>query len=233
MDKECLYSIVFTPELLKESFVLLHHHKTLQLLVEFETDRNDNEHSGCRHGSDQRIVSESNESKQQAGNESYKRKVNCAKQRDTPGNLTQKLVSGLTGTSSGDKSAVLLQVSCNFVGFELDRSVEVAERQYQKSHYNGIQQSAGTHIFAPPNVQSRIGPENLTEHLRESDDGGCEDDGHDAACVYFNRYVGILPAVLLSAFNLLCILNGNSSFGKVDKDYKTENENCHQDEAEQ
>ncbi len=223
----------FTPELFQETLVLLHHHKTLQLLVEFETDRNDNEHSGCRHGSDQRIVSESDESEQQAGNKSDERKVNCAEQRDTLGDLIQKFVSGLAGTSSGDKSAVLLQVSCNFVGLELKRSVEVAERQYQKSHCDGIQPGAGTHIFVPPKVQSRVGPEDLTEHLRESDDGGCKDDGHDAACVYFDRDVGILTAVLLSAFNLLCILDGNSSFGKVYEDDKTENENCHQDEAEQ
>ena len=32
---------------------------------------------------------------------------------------------------------------------------------------------------------------------------------------------------------LLSLRNVDLTFGKVDKDYKTENENCHQDEAEQ
>lgn len=140
---------------------------------------------------------------------------------------------GLPGRVPGINPPYCCKFLGNFVGLELERSVEIAERQYQKSHCDGIQPGAGTHIFVPPKVQSRVGPEDLTEHLRESDDGGCKDDGHDAACVYFDRDVGILTAVLLSAFNLLCILDGNSSFGKVNEDDKTENKNCHQDEAEQ
>ena len=82
----------FTPELLQESFVLLHHHKTLQLLVEFETYRYDNQHSGCGHGRDQRLVFESEYREQQTGDERDEREIDSTEQRDTLGYFVEKFV---------------------------------------------------------------------------------------------------------------------------------------------
>ena len=69
--------------------------------------------------------------------------------------------------------------------------------------------------------------------MREGDDGGSKDDGEYAARVDFERDIGTLTAVLLSAFDLLGVLNGNLALGLIDENDKSEYDDYHKHETEE
>lgn len=91
--------------------------------------------------------------------------------------------------------------------------------------------SGSSHPGVPPNDEVVGRTDELHYHLREHNKARREDDRHNAAGVYFDRNKGGLSAVHLVTLNLLGVLYGDSSFGHIDENDKTEQENNQKYEA--
>ena len=78
---------------------------------------------------------------------------------------------------------------------------------------------------------SELGTKSAHDHLREHQERGGEDDGHDAAAVHSDGDVGGLTAVHLVALDLLGVLHRDSALGKVDEYYEYEDQDDDEDES--
>ena len=116
--------------LFKKALVLLHHELTLQLLVELERNRYDNEHTCCRERIDERRVVEYRR-KHDGRNKRYERQEYRAEKRKPFGYSRKVLGSRLAGAYAVYKAAVLLNVTRDILGIELDLCIEIREEQYQ------------------------------------------------------------------------------------------------------
>ena len=88
---------------------MLHHKLAFKLFVELQSHGNDYQHTGSAESVDQRTVKHKREYQRRHYRD--KRKIYSAEKRDSLRNPDQILVSRLSRSDTGDKPAVLLNVS--------------------------------------------------------------------------------------------------------------------------
>ena len=128
------------------------------------------------------------------------------------------------GTNAGDRAALLHKVIGNLNRIEGDRDIEVSKRNDKSEEQYYIDK-------AP---EAACGREYLVEEVRalntcklhdgkgERDDRARKDDRHNTGHIEFDREIGALTTVLLSANGAFCILDRDSSFciGHISHEYE-------------
>ena len=216
-----------------------HHYLRFERLVEFECDRNDNQKSRCR----ERVCKSyilSDEIEQEGRDNAYQRKEDCSEQRNTVVNPLKIIGRGFSGTNAGNESAVLLNVFGYVLGIELNHRVEVCEEDDKHYHKDVVYQTSppctarSSHVSHPPLSESAFGKfgNKADYHLREHNKRRREDDRHNARRVYPDGNERRLSAVHFIAFDLLCVLNGDSSLAAVHKYDEREQQQYENQESE-
>ena len=208
--------------LFKEAFVVFHHYLRFESRIEFESDRYADYKARC---AEYRRRARIDKSEDYRGNECDKREEYCAEKRYPVLDPLKIFRSGFPGTNAENETAVLLNGLGDVFGVELYLRIEERKCKYQQCENDHIKPRTRTHIALPPDVSGAARPEHRHDHFGEGQNGECEYKGHNAVRIDLDGDNGRLTAVHLSAFDLLGVLNGNSSFGKFHPDDKPENDN--------
>ncbi len=200
---------------------MLHHKLAFKLLIELERYGYDYEKSRCRKSVYERRVVK-HEREYYGRHYCDYREEDRAEQSKSLTYASKMFRRRSARTYTGNKSAVLLNVSRNVLGIELYLRVEVREEKYQKSRKNKVYRSTGSEPGHPPTVETAVGRYDRRDELRKRDYRRSEYDGKHACRVDLYGDIRALTAVLLSSFNLLGVGYGHASFGRVDEYDKSE-----------
>ena len=149
-------------------------------------------------------------------------------------NLFDILCSRLAGTNTGDKAALLHKVVGNLNGVKGNRNIEVSKcynknkEEYDVNRACRIEQVLN---YIPKRAFFERACKSFYEVKdcrNKRYDRACKDDRHNTGHIEFDREVGVLTAIHLTAYNFFSILNGNSSFRIGHICYKYER--CNYDE---
>ncbi len=209
----------------------------LQLLFKFHRARYDDQDTRRREHVDEVGCSPT---ERHGRNERNERQIDRTEQRDTVRDLLQVVFRRFTGTNTLDKAAVLLNTLRYVFGVELHLCVEEGERKDQQAQYERVHDRlrplrGRRHPAVPelrkPAFRARI--DQAANHLRETQNGEGENQRHNAATGNSDGNGRRLTAVHFSTFDLLCVLYGNFSFGKIDVNDRKENNYADEDKGNQ
>ena len=130
----------------------------------------------------------------------------------------------LTGSVSGDSAVVFLQVVGDLNGIELNSYIEVVETddenkvQYRVQPARSAEQS---YEAVPERGPVSVDAEEIAYRGRKGHDRHRKDDRHNARHSHLNGNVTGLTAVHLSAYDSLCVLNGDTSFRVGHQNYQS------------
>ena len=155
-------------------------------------------------------------------------KEDSAHEGDLRNNLREVINSGLSGANTGDCAVVFANRVRNFYGVELDRGVEVVERQDQQEVQHAVDHIVimeKTEKLFPETALSRS--HKRLNHAGQRHKRHCKDDRQDTGHVDLNRNEGRLAAIHLASDNPFSIGYRNSSFrvGHEDDESNHRNEN--------
>lgn len=207
----------------------LHHKLRFERGVELYRYRNYDEHTGCAERSAYRRRTRNNEVQYDRRYKREYREEYRSEKRKPVVDFFEVIRRRLTGSDTGDKSAVLLYRLGNVVGVELYLRVEEREEYYKQAQRYRVERISRTcaEPGAPP-TRTRSPAAKSEYQFGEGEYREREYKGHNAVRVYFYGDYGGLTAVHLSALNLFCVLYAYLSFGKFypydraeyDYDYK-------------
>ena len=230
MPRPCFFRSDAAPFLFQESFVVFHHQLRLQLFVKLERHRYDDQDTG-RGEHVHELFARKTECQRRY--ERDQRKEDRPEQRDTVGDLVQIIRRRLARTNTRNKPAVLLNALGYVFGIELDLCIKERERKDQQAQYDDVdpcpRPRAAADVLCVPAV-GITAPEQTHDQIGQADDRKREDQRHNAAAGDLDRDNGGLSAVHFSALDLLCILNRDTAFRKVDRHDKSKDHD--RDDAE-
>src|ERR1700733_1491366 len=149
------------------------------------------------------------------GDQRDQNQVERADQRDVRQHIVDEVGGALAGANARDKSAPLPHVVGDLVRVEHDRDVEVGKENDAQAIEQRVERLAPAH-----RVEDRANDfvvlEGSTHHLRQCQDGGGEDDRHDATSIDTQGQVRRLAAHDFSAYNTLSVLHGNAALAAFD-----------------
>ena len=190
-----------------------HDHQRVKLVGNFDghTDHNQNARrtESRQHGDVQHL-------QEQSGDDCNNHQEECAEHCQAAALLLEVVRSGTTGTNTGNKSAVLLEIFGNLNRVEGDGGVEVSEAhdhdgiKHIVNDYAGDIRGCRAEVSAYKGIEPALGPE-LTDHAGNLKNRHSEDQGHNAVCIRLERDMRGLSAVEFPADNALCVLNGNAA----------------------
>ena len=204
-----------------------HHDLRFELFVEFERDRDDDQHTrGAERVGHAYRTSEQIEQERRYDRD-YRQEQRPEK-GDPVVDLCEIFAGRLAAPHTLDDAAVLLQVARNVDRVELYLRIEVCEEDDQQEHHDVVHRCAGSEILQIERHDAVVLRYEGQYHLREHHERRSEDDGHDAAAVDLHRDVGRLSAVHLVALDLLCVVDLDAALRPVDE--HDEEEEQHHDE---
>ena len=221
----------FTESFVQESLIVSDHHHRLNL---FDRLKHNAYHDDQARPSERyRSVEHAPEDE---GKDADDRKSDRADKDNVIQDPVQVIARGLARTDSGDKAAALFQVVSNLKRIKCDRRVKI-RKEYQQYDIHeksdrifdlgGIAPVGGgevTENFRPDSSPLITGQRG--DNYREFHERGCEDDRHNARCIYLERYNGIRSADKSSSLDLLSVLYRDPSLSVIEDD----DQDDHQDD---
>ena len=218
---------------------MLHHDLRFELFVDFKRDRDHDQQACCRERvckrkcrTRPRAVADCKCTEQERRDERNKHKEHSAEERHSVVDLLQEVAGRFARSDTGNKSAVLLNVSCNVVRIELNHCVEIAESENEHCKEHIVYRRTRSHVCFVPCRRFGVCRKELDDHLREHEQRRCENYRHNAASADANGDVGGLTAVHFVALDLFGVLHGHSSLCAVHEHDEHEDRDDDKDKSE-
>ena len=212
-QKNQLHSIFL--QLLQEAFVVTHEHLGLEALDRLKRNADDDDDGRAAHREGGVLDDDAGDDRQNRDD----RQIQSAKERDLVDNLQDEVRGRLARAEAGDEAAVLLEVIGDFDRVELDRCIEVTERNDQQEVADDVERALRVEDIGVHPV-----PEGTAAGAGEGDDrrgqgrnGLREDDRQNAGHVDLDRQERALTAVHLAADHALGVLDGDPALGVRDE----------------
>ena len=226
-QKNQLHSIFL--QLLQEAFVVTHEHLGLEALDRLKRNA-DHDDDGRAADREAAVLDHDTDDDRQDRND---RQIQSAEERDFVDNLQDEVGSRLARAEAGDEAAVLLEVIGDFDGVELDRRIEVAERNDQQEVADDVERA-----LRVEDIGVHPGPEGAAAGAGEGNDrrgerrnGLREDDRQNAGHVDLDRQERALTTVHLAADHTLGVLDGDAALGVRDE-HDEHNDQQHADDEQ-
>lgn len=161
------------------------------------------------------------------------RQVQSAEQGDLQNDLLNEVRCGAARTEARNKTAIFLQVVCDFDRIILDSCIEVAERDNQKEVADAIDHAAGRGDRQHKLTKTApvAGIHKGKNRGRQRRNGLGKDDRQNAGHIHLDRQMRALAAVHLATHNTLSILYRDAALCVGHKDdQRDEHQNAQQDQ---